>query len=399
MLGSISNTQSVNSFTTYGSGAGTTYYATNGSSNSTTLGFSYATFGNPHTKWEEDIITNFGIDASILKNKIDLTVEWYEKKINGLLFPDQAPAVVGGAILPNVNIGNLKNTGVDISINYHTKVGRDVSFNIGANITTYHNVIVNIPGSAGFFETAYTHNTGPQVRNETGQAVGAFYGYKIVGIYKDAADVAKSPTETDAAPGRFKYADIDGDGKITDKDRTFFGNPNPKFTYGINLGASYKSFDFSMVLYGSYGNDILNYTRYFQDFYPQFQNAKSSALLTDSWTPSRTNAKYPIVENNSYFSTNGVINDFYNEKGSFLRCKQFQIGYNIQPAILKRIGIDKARIYVQAANLFTITKYSGLDPEVGTFANSTTNNASFGVDWGNYPTGQKNYNVGVSLTF
>jgi len=228
VLGSISNTKGVNSFTTYGSGAGTSYYSTTGSPTTITSGFAYATFGNPNTKWEGDKIADIGIDATLFKNALSLTVDWYQKKINGLLFQDQAPAVVGGATQPNVNIGDLKNTGVDIVVSYHTKIGKDWDFNISTNVTTYNNVVVNIPGSAGFFTTATTHNTGDMVRNQTGHPVGAFYGYKIVGIYQDDADVAKSPTETDAAPGRFKYADINGDGAITPDDRTFFGNPNPE---------------------------------------------------------------------------------------------------------------------------------------------------------------------------
>lgn len=418
ILGSISNTSGANSFTTYNSAAGNSFYSTTGSSTAITQGFYYNTFGNLNTKWEGDKIADAGIDATILKNALSFSVDWFQKKINGLLFRDQAPAVVGGATQPNVNIGDLKNTGIDASVNYNGKAGRDVTFNVGVTFTTYNNKVVRIPGSAGFFETAYTHNTGPQVRNATGQVVGAFFGYKIVGIYQNADDVAKSPTETDAAPGRFKYLDANNDGKITPDDRVFFGNPNPDFTYGLNLGASYKGFDFSMVLYGSQGNDILNYTRYFQDFYPQFQNSKSINVLTQSWIPadrslpraqwtaSNPGATYPIVENSSYFSTNGEINDFYLENGSYLRCKQLQIGYTIPASVLRRIGVNRARIYVQAANLFTITKYTGLDPELGTFANRTSpdpNNptpaASFGVDWGNYPTGQKNYNIGINLTF
>ncbi|MCW3118385.1 MAG: SusC/RagA family TonB-linked outer membrane protein [Chitinophagaceae bacterium] len=410
ILGSISNTTGVNSFTLYGQGAGTTFYAIDGSSTNITQGFAYTNFGNPNTKWEGDAIINVGIDATIIKNKLDFSVEWYQKKINGLLFQDQAPAVVGGATQPNVNIGDLKNTGVDFSATYHTKISKDFNLNIGANITTYKNLVVRIPGTAGFFTAAGTHNTGPQVRNQAGHPVGSFFGYHIIGTYRDADDVAKSATETDAAPGRFKYEDVNKDGVIDDDDRTFFGDPNPKFTYGISLSASYKQFDFSMVLYGSQGNDILNYTRYTQDFYPQFQNSKSQGLLTDSWLPvdrslpraqwtsSNPNAAFPIVENNSYFSTNGVINDFYMENGSFLRCKQMQIGYNLASATLKHVGIDKARIYIQSANLFTVTKYSGLDPEIATAGNTTTSASSFGVDYSNYPP-MKTFLVGINVTF
>ena len=136
----------------------------------------------------------------------------------------------------------------------------------------------------------------------------------------------------------------------------------------------------------------MNETRYFQDFYPQFQNAKSIPLLTESWLPTRPSTKWPIVENNSYFSTNGVINNFYVEDGSYMRIKQLSIGYTIDPASLKRYGIDKARVYLQGANLFTWTKYSGLDPEI------PGSSVSFGVDWGNYPP-SRTFNVGVSLTF
>ena len=405
ILGSVSNVDAANSFTTYSSSAGGSYYDINGTSNSAERGFYANRYGNLNTSFERDKVLDFGMDAVILKNKLEISFDWYKKKIDGLLFGDQAPGVVGvGANLPSVNIGDMQNTGIDLSATYRGRVNKDVSFSLGANLGAYKSEIVSIPGAAGFFETAGTHNTGNQVRNQQGHPVGSFYGYHIIGIYQDAADVAKSPKEDDAAPGRFKYQDVNGDGKIDDKDRTFFGNPNPKFTLGINLGVNYKRFDLTTVLYGSFGNDILNYTRYFQDFYPQFQNSKSIGLLTDSWIPKdrslprdqwtavNPNAHYPIVENDSKFSTNGVLNDFYKENGSYFRCKQLSVGYNFDPKMLKRAGIDKARLYLQAANLFTITKYTGLDPEV------PGNSASFGVDYGNYPP-SKTYNIGVSLTF
>jgi len=393
LQGSIANVGALNQYTTYGGSGGSSYYDLNGTSNSTVMGFYATNLGNLSTGWEKSKTLDIGFDASVLNNKLDITFDWYKKTIEGLLFQDQAPAVVGvGSALPQVNIGDMQNTGIDLGITYRGKVNNDLSYSVGANLGAYKNMVVNIPGSAGFFETAYTHNTGPQVRNAIGHPVGSFYGYKIAGIYQSAADVAAWAKEPDAAPGRFKYEDINKDGKIDDNDRTFFGNPNPAFTLGINLNVTYKRFDVSTVLYGSFGNDILNETRYFQDFYPQFQNAKSIPLLTESWLPTRPSTKYPIVENNSYFSTNGVINNFYVENGSYMRIKQLSFGYTIDPVSLKRYGIDKARVFVQGANLFTWTKYSGLDPEI---PGSST---SFGVDWGNYPP-SKTFNVGVSLTF
>ncbi|MEK0422844.1 MAG: hypothetical protein RLZ95_754 [Bacteroidota bacterium] len=393
ILGSISNVGALNQYTLYGGSGGSSYYDLFGTSNSTVMGFYATNLGNTKTGWEKDKILDIGFDATVLNNKLDITFDWYKKTVEGLLFQDQAPAVVGvGSQLPQVNIGDMQNTGIDLGLSYRGKVNNDLSYTVGVNIGAYKSEVVNIPGAAGFFETAYTHNTGPQVRNAEGHPVGSFFGYKIAGIFQSAADVAAWPTMPDAAPGRFKYEDVNKDGKINDADRTFFGNPNPDFTAGINLNVTYKRWDVSTVLYGSFGNEILNETRYFQDFYPQFQNAKSIPLLTESWLPTRTNTKYPIVENNSYFSTNGVINDFYVEDGTYMRIKQLSVGYTIDPVKLKKYGIDKARVYLQGANLFTLTNYSGLDPEI---PGSST---SFGVDWGNYPP-SRTFNIGVSLTF
>jgi len=393
LQGSIANVGQLNQYTLYGGGGGSSYYDLFGTSNTTVMGFYATNLGNLSTGWEKSKTLDFGFEATVLDNKLDISFDWYKKTIEGLLFQDQAPAVVGvGSSLPQVNIGDMQNTGIDLSLNYRGKVNNDLSYTVGANLGVYKNKIINIPGSAGFFETAYTHSSGPQIRNAIGQPVSAFFGYKIAGIFQSAAEVASYAKMVDAAPGRFKYEDINKDGKISDADRTFFGNPNPDFTLGINLNVAYKRFDISTNLYGSFGNEILNETRYFQDFLPSFQNSKSIPLLTESWLPTRKSTKWPIVENNSYFSTNGVINDFYVEDGTYMRVKQLSLGYTIDPATLKRYGIDKARVFVQGANLFTITNYSGLDPEV---AGSTS---SFGVDKGNYPP-MKTFNVGISLTF
>jgi hypothetical protein len=236
ILGSISNVGALNQYTTYGGSGGSSYYDLNGTSSSTVMGFYATNLGNTATSWERDKILDIGFDATVLNNKLDISFDWYNKSIQGLLFQDQAPAVVGvGSTLPQVNIGDMKNTGIDLGLNYRGRINNDLSYSIGVNAGAYKSTIVNIPGAAGFFEAAGTHNTGNQVRNQIGHPVGAFFGYKIAGIYKDAADVASSPTEADAAPGRFKYVDVNKDGKINDADRTFYGNPNPAFTLGLNL--------------------------------------------------------------------------------------------------------------------------------------------------------------------
>src|SRR6185312_13383900 len=190
-----------------------------------------------------------------------------------------------------------------------------------------------------------------------------------------------------------KYADLNHDGKISDSDRTFYGNPNPKFTYGLNLNFTYKDFDATIIFYGSYGNDVVNYTRYWTDFWASFQGNKSKNLLYDSWTPSNLNPKAPILENASTFSTNTVPNSFYKESGSFFKCRSLIFGYTMPASPLKNLGIDKFRLFAQASNLFQITKYTGLDPEIG------GSSAAYGIDFGQYPNNQRTYTVGVNLSF
>lgn len=191
--------------------------------------------------------------------------------------------------------------------------------------------------------------------------------------------------------GRFRYADIDGDGIITGDDRTFLGDPNPDFTAGLNIELTYKNFDFSMFLYGVYGNDIWNQVKWWNDFYSSFNGAKSSTALYDSWTPTNQNATAPIQETGGSFSTANVPNSYFVEDGSYIRAKNVQLGYSIPNNVLDRFGVKRLRLYVQAANLFTITNYSGTDPEL------TGTSTAFGIDEGAYPS-PRQYLVGINLT-
>jgi hypothetical protein len=395
-IGSLSNTPSDNQFDLFGGSPADAYYDISGTTTSPVQGFRQTRIGNPYTGWESDMSTNVGIDATVLNNKLDFTVEWYQKKISGLLFTDQSHYYgVGIAALPLVNIGDIENTGVDASLTYHGTTGNsDFRYDVGLTFTKYKSKVVNIPGVADYFTAGGTRIGNSDVaRNQEGHPIGAFYGYQIVGLFQDASDISKSPTQSQAAPGRFKYLDANNDGTINDDDRVFIGNPNPDFTYGLNLSAAYKNFDFSMFLYGSQGNDVFNYVSYWTDFYSSFAGAKSKNLLYNSWTPQNPNAKTPINETLSTFSTNGVVNSYYIENGSYLRCKSLMIGYTVSPGLLSRIKVSSFRVYLQAANLFTITKYTGADPEL------SGGNTAFGIDYGNYPNNQKNYNVGVNLSF
>lgn len=399
ILGSQANVNATNAFTLLNPSPNGSYYDITGANSSSFIGFRQTSIGNPATSWEENKITNIGLDATLFNNRFEISAEWYKKTIEGLLFAQPLPATAGGAGRPTINIGNVENSGVDLNATVRGNIKEDWSYDVGVIFTTYNNNITNIPGN---YFGAGGSRIGDFARNQVGQPIGAFFGYDVLGLFQSAAEVTNSPTQDQAAPGRFKYRDVNGDGRISDDDRTFFGNPNPDYTYGLNLGATFKKFDFSAFFYGSQGNDVINYVRWWTDFFPSFQGAKSTDALYNSWSPQNTSGTTPIVENVSNFSNNGVPNSYYKEDGSYLRCKSLILGYTIAPTVLNRYGIDRLRLYVQAANLFTITKYTGLDPELsGAFDDQTQrpSNRSFGIDYGNYPNNQQNFNFGVNLTF
>lgn len=388
-LGSISNVSPTNAYTLFASNAVYSWYDINGSSTSPTQGLFTQQYGNPFTTWEEDIITNIGFDATLLKNKLELSFEWYKKDIKGLLFPS-APAaqLVGSAIAPSVNFGNIENKGIDLAITYHGKVN-DFSYDVVGTFTTYKNSVVSLPGPTLYRDYGNS-------RLQVGQPIGAFFGYKVLGIFQDANEVSGAATQEAAAPGRFRYADVNGDKIINSNDRTHFGDPNPDFTAGLNINAAYKNFDLSLFFYSMVGNDVINQVRASIDFPQQFDVAISKDAVYNSWKPDRPNARVPKLERSANFSNIAVFNSYLMENGSFLRCKNIALGYNVPLSKLGRLGVTKLRVYVQAVNLFTVTKYTGIDPELSSTTLTSTN---FGVDGGAYPANQPMYTAGVNLRF
>ncbi|MGZ3813576.1 MAG: SusC/RagA family TonB-linked outer membrane protein [Mucilaginibacter sp.] len=378
-----------NAYSSFSTNPGNSTYPISGSISSAAAGFYGVNYGNTKTTWETDKLLNIGFDATLF-NHLDVTVEWYNRTSSNLLFGVPLPATVGSGSPPSVNVGQVSNKGLDVSATYRGSVGQDLRFSVGANITSYKNNIDKL-ASPQFVNGV---RNGTITRDEVGASIGEFYGYKVVGYFASAADVTASPVQADAAPGRFKYADTNGDGKITDADRVNLGNPNPTFSYGLNLSASYKGFDASVVLYGSYGNKDYNYIKYWTDFYSTLTGNKGKDLLFNSWSPSNLNPKTPIAESVSTFSTDQTINSWYVESGSFLKLRVAQIGYTFSAQQLKIVGIDKLHVYIQGNNLFTITKYTGIDPELP----ATTANG-IGTDQGNYPSNERRVILGVNLTF
>lgn len=377
-----------NQFYLYGGDVSSSFYDINGTGNSSMQGFRPTRIGNPDAKWETNISTNIGFEGSFFKDKLLVVFDWYTKKTKDLLFSPELPATSGAADAPYINIASMMNKGVDMEVTFKNSWG-DFGLSATGTFTTYHNEITKITETVEFFDSyGATTRIGAGNRNMVGHPISSFYGYKVIGLFQNDADVANSPYQDGAEPGFFKYANLDTATTIVDgvrrqfigpDDRTFIGNPNPDFTYGLNLTLTYKNFDLSTFLYGSQGNDIFNWNRWWIDFWPSFQGQKSKRLLYESWTPERPNATVPKASNKSNFSTNTVVNSYYIEDGSFLRMKTIQLGYTFPKNLLNKAHINSLRIYVQGVNLFTITKYTGMDPELG------GDDRAFGADTGNYP--------------
>ncbi|MEM6348052.1 MAG: TonB-dependent receptor [Bacteroidota bacterium] len=379
-----------NAFFLFGGSPNTSFYDLNGTSNSSLQGFRPTRIGNPDAKWETNVTTNIGFDAAFLDNRLELVFDFYTKVSQDLLFNPELPGTAGAAATPFVNVAEMRNQGIDLQLIYRDQWTPDLGFEANLTFTTYDNEIVNIADGIEFFDFGGSR-IGSFNRNQVGQPISSFFGFQVDGIFQNQEEVDNHATQDGAEPGFLKFADLDGDGEITPDDRTFIGNPNPDFTGGLNLALNYKNFDLTAFFFGSYGNDIFNFNRWWLDFWPSFQNQKSTDLLYNSWTPERTDATVPKASNKSNFSTNTQSTSYYIEDGSYLRLRNLQLGYtyNANPGA----AIKNIRVYVQAANLFTLTNYSGIDPEL-----NTRDDREIGVDEGTYPA-VKQYLLGFSIGF
>lgn len=353
-------------------------------------------YDNPNIKWEELKSWNVGVDFTLFSNKVDGSFDWYNRKTSDMLYPVPLLAQArGGGASPFVNIGSMSNKGVEFSVNYHYNAGASsknaFTFDIGANVSRNVNKVLELAPTV----TNQLYGSNRNVTSSIlapGQPFGEFYGYNVIGINQSADDIAKSPEYSGARVGGFKYEDVNNDGAITADDRTFIGNPYPDFIYSLSFNASWHRFEVSMFFNASYGNKIFNETRYYTDL-NGFYGAVSTRLL-DAWSPTNTKSMIPSPYYNAPLLEN-ASNSYYVEPGSYFRMKLLQIGYNFQiPGSFKE-KINGIRLYVSGTNLFTITKYSGIDPEVTQF--SSTFSAP-GVDLGMYPSSRQ-YLVGLNVTF
>ncbi|SHK97072.1 TonB-linked outer membrane protein, SusC/RagA family [Chitinophaga jiangningensis] len=402
IMGNQINVDPMNVFNTYNFNRTSTFYPMDGTN--ITKGFYQDRIGNPNAKWESNVNSNIGIDATLFRGKLEFTVDYYQKTVKDLLYNPELAGVYGAAIVPYSNVAKMRNKGIDLNITTKIDLAKDLRLDATGTFTTYNNEILAVSTGANYFDSEQRRFGSPIIRNQVGRSISEFYGYQIIGFWNSNDEVNKAKEDAqkkypgldeyqkDAALGRFRYADINGDGKIDVDDRTFLGAPTPKFSYGLNIGLNYKNIDFSMFLYGVSGNKIWNQIKWWTDFYGSFAGAKSKDAVYNSWTPENHNAKLPVQETKGFESTSNVPNSYFVENGSYLRAKNMQIGYTLPVHVLKGIGVSKFRAYVQAANVFTITKYSGVDPEI---TGATT---AFGIDEGAYPN-QRQYLIGVNVTF
>lgn len=406
IMGNQINVDANNAFTLFGGNQHSTFYPITGGP-TIWQGFSQSRIGNPAARWEEAHNMNIGFNMMILDGGLELDVDYYRNDIRDLLYNPELPATAGLAAQPYVNVGNVRNTGFDMSLTGRRDINSDFNMSATVNFTTYNNEVIEIAEGIENFDGDSRRFGGgnPIVRNQVGWPISTFFGYEIEGFWNTQDEInqanAGAPDGTyqdEAALGRFRYADVNGDGQITADDRTRLGDPHPDFTYGLDLSMNYKNFDASVFFYGSQGNDIWNQVKWWTDFYPSFQGAKSKTALYDSWTPDNQDATAPIQENAGSTATNLVPNSYYVEDGSFLRLRTIQVGYSLPVDLLARVGVKQLRLYVQAQNLFTISNYSGPDPEISNTASANASTTSFGVDEGAYPASRQ-YLFGINLGF
>ncbi|WP_153797300.1 SusC/RagA family TonB-linked outer membrane protein [Foetidibacter luteolus] len=389
-----------NYFTSFGTGPTVSFYDLNGSRTSSLQGYELTQFGNPSAKWETNTSTNIGLDATILNGKLGIALDLYQRTTSDMLFPVEVQFTQGVAANPFRNIAEMKNKGFDLGIFYNGEaIHHEMVYKIDFNISAYKNEVTRTDGNPNTQYFGFTTRLPAMSVTQQGHPLASYFGYVIDGIIQSDEEGAKHATQfgggANNKAGQFKFRDSNGDGIINASDRVVIGNPHADFSYGFNFNGTYKNFSLTLFVQGQYGNELFNYVRYWTDF-PTFGGIRSKRMLNDSWRPGKTDAKLPQLRSNDVISSSPST--YYLEDGSYTRIKNIQIGYNLPEKWLRRVGCNKALIYVQGQNLFTFTKYTGLDPEINSRNFNAGSDRQLGVDEGAYPVA-KSFLVGVSLGF
>lgn len=404
-VGSISNVGAFNAFNTFRTGPGFGNYDLNGTNTSAMLGYRANTLGNASTKWETTVSKNIGLDLSVLGGKWVFDLNVYQNDTKDLLIPRTRLPIEPLITQPAENIGTMRNTGIELSVTNKGVITGDLTYDVQVNFSRYKNELVklNEAGAPNYYGLDRFSNA---IKIDQGLPLSTYWGYQIDGFYNTQDDVTKG-VKINGGPGKigtWKYKDLNGDGDITSADAGVIGNPHPKFQMGFNINLNYKQFDFSSFFFWNYGNDIYNYTKWYTDM-RGFVGGVSKRVLYDSWTESNHNAKLPLLQDGFVVKGNivtGESNSYYIESGSYFRAKNIQIGYTLPTSLMNRLRLQKIRLYVQAQNLFTITKYTGADPDLSVQrAQRNAGSAGdyiLGVDQSGFPN-PKQYLFGLNVTF
>ena len=345
---------------------------------------------NQNLKWEESVQTDIGLDLGFFNNALTFTVDYYKKTTDGMLMTMAIPSYVGET-LPIGNVGKMENSGVEFELGYKFNIA-DATFNIRGNASYLKNKLINLGNDTGYANYDTFQSVGTITRASNGEPFPYFYGLKTAGIFQTWDEVNSyvndegALIQPDAQPGYVRFVDVNGDGQIDDNDRTKIGKGMPDWTFGFNLTAAWRGFDFAMMWQGTAGNDVFDATRRID-----IRSTNLPSYMLDRWTGPGTSDKYPVfIVGDS--SDNWKSSDLYVYDGSYLRLKNIELGYTLPQSLTQKVFINRLRLYVSAENLFTFTKYHGFDPEI------SSGGTSLGVDYGVYPQARV-WRVGFNLEF
>lgn len=405
--GQNGNAQTINNFQWQGAFAFDTssYYTFNGNPDQYVSGAAPSRLPNEDLTWETSEQLNIGLDARFLSGRLGFTLDWYNKKTKDLLVAVPVDPTTGFSTQMK-NAGTVENKGIELSLSWNDKIGKDFQYNVGWNMAYNHNEVTEVKSNQTYNNGGndlLAQNTGYMARFEEGHPIGYFWGYKTEGVMQNQADVqayldknckgnaANSKQGTGIKPGDLKFVDVNGDGVVNDDDKTELGDPHPNVTMGITLGASYKGFDLSVTGFGAFGQQVARSFRKFTD--GEFENFTTEVY--DYWHGEGTSNKYPLLAHMNAGPNWQTVSDIYIENASYFRLQNLTVGYDFTK-IWKNSPFQQLRLYFAAQNLFTITGYKGMDPENGTAIGSDS--WVTGVDVGNYPQ-PRTYMVGVNVKF
>jgi TonB-dependent starch-binding outer membrane protein SusC len=342
-------------------------------------GYAPLSLDNPDLHWEETSQADVGFEA-LLFNSLIVNFDWYKKKTSGILRPIIIPGYVGVSDLPVGNVATMENSGVELELSY-TKTFGQVNFSVNGNVAYLKNQVTHVAADTNFISGDASFQTmGAITRTQVGQPYNAFFGYKSNGVFQNQAEINAykdkngNLIQPNAKPGDFRWLDLNGDGKITSDnlDKTFLGSSFPKYTFGLTFNVDYKSFDLMVFLQGTAGSKIFQGLRRLD-----ILNANFQTKILGRWTGDGSTNEFPRLTAADPNGNYSKMSDYYLEKGDYTRMKLVQLGYSLPARLVNKIGASRLRVYITAENLFTITGYTGYDPEIG--------GQVLGVDRGVYP--------------